>query len=365
MPTRSAGLSPGLRAILDEAALDPRQIRRVVHATTLFTNALIERKGAQDRAADHGGLPRRAGDRPRAQIRALRPLHRDAQAAGAAAWRREVDERLAPTAAVANAARRRRRAEPRSPTWWSRASKPRRSCFLHAYANPAHERAIGAAIAERFRNCSISLSSDVAPEIREYLRAWTTVANAYVRPLAEIYLERLEQRAARPRAFPAALFLMLSNGGLTHVSEAKRAPVQLLESGPAAGALAGAWFGRNAGLERVLAFDMGGTTAKLAPGRRRRAAGRLRLRGGAREALPARLRPADPDRHGRADRDRRRRRLDRAQRASSARSMSGRRAAAPQPGPGLLRPRRHRRHRHRCRPDARAISMRTSSSAAP
>ena len=136
-------------------------------------------------------------------------------------------------------------------------------CFLHAYANAAHERAIGAAVAERFQNLSISLSSDVAPEIREYLRASTTVANAYIRPLAEIYLERLEQ-ALRAEGIPGGLFLMLSNGGLTHVSEAKRAPVQLLESGPAAGALAGAWFGRNAGLDRVLAFDMGGTTAKLA-----------------------------------------------------------------------------------------------------
>jgi N-methylhydantoinase A len=136
-------------------------------------------------------------------------------------------------------------------------------CFLHAYANPIHERAVGAAVAERFQNLSISLSSDVAPEIREYLRASTTVANAYIRPLAELYLERLEQ-ALRAEGIPGGLFLMLSNGGLTHVSEAKRAPVQLLESGPAAGALAGAWFGRNAGLDRVLAFDMGGTTAKLA-----------------------------------------------------------------------------------------------------
>jgi len=136
-------------------------------------------------------------------------------------------------------------------------------CFLHSYANPAHERAIGAAVAERFQNLSISLSCDVAPEIREYQRASTTVANAYIRPLAEVYLERLEH-ALSSSGIPGGLFLMLSNGGLTHVSEAKRTPVQLLESGPAAGALAGAWFGRNAGLQRVLAFDMGGTTAKLA-----------------------------------------------------------------------------------------------------
>jgi N-methylhydantoinase A len=91
----------------------------------------------------------------------------------------------------------------------------------------------------------------------------TSVANAYVRPLAETYLDHLEA-ALHGAGIPGSLFLMLSNGGLTHVAEAKRAPVQLLESSPAAGALAGAWFSRHAGLNRVLAFDMGGTTAKLA-----------------------------------------------------------------------------------------------------
>lgn len=84
-----------------------------------------------------------------------------------------------------------------------------------------------------------------------------------MRPIARIYLENLE-KALKQAGIPESLFLRLSNGGLTHVAEPKRAPVQLLESGPAAGALAEAWFGRHAGLDRVLAFDMGGTTAKLA-----------------------------------------------------------------------------------------------------
>jgi N-methylhydantoinase A len=119
------------------------------------------------------------------------------------------------------------------------------------------------AVTQKFPTLSITLSSDIAPEIREYPRCVTAVANAYVRPIAEIYLESLE-KALKQVGIPGSLFLMLSNGGLTHVAEAKRAPVQLLESGPAAGALAGAWFGRHAGLDRVLAFDMGGTTAKLA-----------------------------------------------------------------------------------------------------
>src|SRR5258708_6785340 len=177
-------------------------------------------------------------------------------------WRREARERLAPDGSV-EIALELDAALAEVTALVKDGVESLAICFLHAYANAAHERAIGAAVAERFQNLSISLSSDVAPEIREYLRASTTVANAYIRPLAEIYLERLEQ-TLRAEGIAGGLFLMLSNGGLTHVSEAKRAPVQLLESGPAAGALAGAWFGRSAGLDRVLAFDMGGTTAKIA-----------------------------------------------------------------------------------------------------
>ena len=248
--------------MLEKAGAKPEQIGRVVHATTLFTNALIERKGAKT------GLLTTAGFRDVLEIGRERKYElydlfiEMPKPLVARPWRREARERLAPDgtveipldvdAALAEVA-----------DLVKQGVESLAICFLHAYANPAHERAIGAAVAERFQNLSLSLSSDIAPEIREYLRASTTVANAFVRPLAEIYLERLEQ-ALRDEGIPGGLFLMLSNGGLTHVSEAKRAPVQLLESGPAAGALAGAWFGRNAGLDRVLAFDMGGTTAKLA-----------------------------------------------------------------------------------------------------
>ena len=109
----------------------------------------------------------------------------------------------------------------------------------------------------------VSISSDVSPQIREYERSVTTVANAYVKPLADGYLDLMLQEI-RDVGIAAPLFMMLSNGGLTHVEEAKRVPIQLLESGPAAGALAGAFFGQRSGIEDVLAFDMGGTTAKLA-----------------------------------------------------------------------------------------------------
>ena len=326
-PARGAMM--GTRRVLAQGGRDARQVGRVVHATTLFTNALIERKGAKT------GLITTAGFRDVLEIGRERKYElydifiEMPKPLVPRPWRREAPERLAPDgtveipldldAALAEVA-----------ALVEQGVESLAICFLHAYANPAHERAIGAAVAKRFPDLSISLSSDIAPEIREYPRASTTVANAYVRPLAESYLERLEQ-ALRERGIPAGSSSMLSNGGLTHVSEAKRAPVQLLESGPAAG---------RAGRRLVRPQCRARPRARLRHGRhdgqagarrRRRAAGRLGLRGGAREALPARQRPADPDRHGRADRDRRRRRLDRAQVASSARSRSGRRAAARSP----------------------------------
>ncbi|HSI01710.1 MAG TPA: hydantoinase/oxoprolinase family protein [Reyranella sp.] len=256
------GAIEGTRQVLRKAGARPDQVGRVVHATTLFTNALIERKGART------GLLTTAGFRDVLEIGRERKYElydlfiEMPKPLVPRPWRREAVERLAADGSVEKPidldAALHEVAE-----LVEQGVESLAICFLHAYANPAHERAIGAAIAERYQNLSISLSSEVAPEIREYLRASTTVANAFIRPLAEVYLERLEQ-ALRAEGIPGSLFLMLSNGGLTHVSEAKRVPVQLLESGPAAGALAGAWFGRNAGLERVLAFDMGGTTAKLA-----------------------------------------------------------------------------------------------------
>ena len=256
------GALEGARRVLAKAGVKPEQVGRVVHATTLFTNALIERKGARTGLLTTAGFAdvleiarERKYELYDLFIEMPRPLV-------PRPWRREARERLAPDGSV-EIALDVEAALAEVAELVEQGVESLAICFLHSYANPAHERAIAAAVAERFPNLSISLSSDIAPEIREYQRASTTVANAYIRPLAEIYLERLEQALAAS-GIPGGLFLMLSNGGLTHVSEAKRTPVQLLESGPAAGALAGAWFGRNAGLERVLAFDMGGTTAKLA-----------------------------------------------------------------------------------------------------
>jgi N-methylhydantoinase A len=134
--------------------------------------------------------------------------------------------------------------------------------FLHAYANPRHEAEAARRIARRHPTLAVTTSHEVAPEIREYERASTTVANAYIKPLARQYLAAMAERVA-DLGIPAPLLLMLSSGGLTHVAEAERTPVQMLESGPAAGALAAAFFGSPDSHGNLLAFDMGGTTAKL------------------------------------------------------------------------------------------------------
>jgi N-methylhydantoinase A len=259
-PSRGAML--GLENLLRRSGIAPQRIGRVVHATTLLTNALIERKGAPT------GLITTAGfadvlEIGRERKYELYDLFLEMPAPLVARpWRREVPERLAADGSVEiplDLEALMHQAE----ALVADGVRSLAICFLHAYANPVHERAAAEAVARRFPDLSLSLSCDIAPEIREYPRVMTTVVNAYVKLLAETYLDRLEA-ALRGIGIPGGLFLMLSNGGLTHVAEAKRSPVQLLESGPAAGALAGAWFSRQAGLQRVLAFDMGGTTAKLA-----------------------------------------------------------------------------------------------------
>ncbi|MEX2642604.1 MAG: hydantoinase/oxoprolinase family protein [Acetobacterales bacterium] len=254
------GVVDGIRKLLDAQSIDAGRIQRVVHATTLFTNALIERKGAKT------GLVTTEGFRDVLEIgrerkyelydifiempEALVPRH----------LRREVPERLSELGEVEtplDEAALMREVDALVEAGCNSLA----IVFLHAYANPVHEQAAAKAIRKKYPDLSVTASSDVAPEIREYERASTTVINAYVRPLAEDYLERLAAQI-RDLGAPGPFFLMLSNGGLTHIEEAKRTPVQLLESGPAAGALAGAFFGTNSGEDSVLAFDMGGTTAK-------------------------------------------------------------------------------------------------------
>ncbi len=134
-------------------------------------------------------------------------------------------------------------------------------CFLHAYRNPAHEREAAAIIRAAFPDVAVSISSDVVAELWEYQRCNTTCANAYVQPLMGRYIAKLE-RELRARGFRGELRFMHSAGGLLSPETARDFPIRMLESGPAGGGLATAFFGAAAGKQDVISFDMGGTTAK-------------------------------------------------------------------------------------------------------
>ena len=135
-------------------------------------------------------------------------------------------------------------------------------CLLHSYVNPEHERAVGAILAEELPGIPVSLSSEVAPEFREYLRASTTVINAVIRPVVEHYLQRIEERLVAA-GIDAKLLVMQSSGGVFSSQAAARRPVFMVESGPAAGVIAAAHLGGTIGRPDILSFDMGGTTAKV------------------------------------------------------------------------------------------------------
>jgi N-methylhydantoinase A len=255
------GVVAGVRTILAESGLDPRGISRVVHATTLFTNALIERKGAAT------GLLATAGFRDMLEIGRERKYDlydidiENPPPLVPRNWRREADERIRADGSVMRALD--------VPALLGEIDALRAHgvnsvalVFLHAYANPAHEAAAAAAIAAHAPGLFVTPSHQVVREIREYERASTTVARAYIKPIAAGYLAALAEELAG-LGIAAPLLLMLSSGGLADAAEVNRNPVQMLESGPAAGALAAAFFGARDDVADLLAFDMGGTTAKL------------------------------------------------------------------------------------------------------
>src|SRR5262249_47610791 len=134
-------------------------------------------------------------------------------------------------------------------------------CFLHAYANPAHEVEVGAMIRERAPHVALTLSSEILPEMREFERTSTAVTNAYVMPVMGRYLASLEGDLRRMEA-RAPLLVMQSNGGVMTADGGRRRPVHVIESGPAAGVIATAALARAIGAPNALSIDMGGTTAK-------------------------------------------------------------------------------------------------------
>lgn len=255
------GVLDGTRRLLRERTRAAADVQTVVHGTTLVTNALIERRGARTALVVTRGF--------RDLLEMARESRYDIYDIGI-----ELPTPLVPRALVFEVTER--MDAHGTPVVPLAADEVRRIagdlrahgveavavCLLHAYRNPAHERAIAALLAREAPGVVVSLSSDVVADIREYERASTTVANAYVQPTIRLYLDRLREELQR-LAVQAPLLIMTSDGGTISCEAAVRYPVRLVESGPAGGALAAAYLGGQTGLRDIIAFDMGGTTAKI------------------------------------------------------------------------------------------------------
>lgn len=257
----SLAVETGLHELLTQAKLDAAQVKTLVHGTTLVTNAIIERKGAATALLTTAGFRDvvEIGREQRYELYDLMLEHpkplvprylrfdvpQRTYADGSEACpldldfvqrlARELDEKNIHALAIS---------------------------FLHSFSNPSDEQAARQAILEIAPRMRVSISSDVVPEIREFERTSTTIANVYVQGRVERYLRELQDRLQRI-GFDGNFFLMLSSGGIATVETAIKFPVRLLESGPAAGALAAAHSGQLCGRPDLLSFDMGGTTAKL------------------------------------------------------------------------------------------------------
>ncbi|HZQ60289.1 MAG TPA: hydantoinase/oxoprolinase family protein [Casimicrobiaceae bacterium] len=257
----SEGITDGLAGARRQG-LDIDSVSRILHGTTVATNALLEGKGARV------ALLTTRGFRDVLEIRRLRmPVLYDIR------WRKpaplvprqrrfEIDERIDADGRI----------ERPLDEGSARATIERvlaqevdaiAICLINAYANGAHERRLRELVRERNPQISVTLSSELLPEIREYERTSTTVVNAYVLPLVRDYLAGLEQKLAR-EAIAKPLTIMQSSGGAMSAAAAAERPIHIIESGPAAGVVGAAELARRLGNLSLLSFDMGGTTAKAA-----------------------------------------------------------------------------------------------------
>ncbi len=256
-----AGFFAGVSNVMNAARVGPRDVDGVVvHATTIVTNALIERKGRPTALLVTEGFR---------DILRIRNEHRyemyDPQI--------EFPDPLVPSELTFGVAERVRadgtvlrrpdadEVEALARTLKAKGVASLAICFLNSYANPENERAVGERLAALLPDVFLTLSSDVAPQIREYPRASTATVNAYTMPISLPYLRGLSGRLKR-EGFPNSPLIMLSSGGVVGAETAGRNPARMIESGPAAGALAGCHYAEVLGIKRLMSFDMGGTTAK-------------------------------------------------------------------------------------------------------
>ncbi len=251
----------GMHQVCEKAGIEPSAIDQIIHGTTLATNALIERRGAKTALITTEGfrdviemrtesrfeqydlnlnLPDPLLSREKrfivpGRVDAKGDILIDLQRADVEA----VVDRIASAGFESVAVG-----------------------LIHSYLNPAHELLVREVLAEKLPDVSVSISSEVSPQMREYERFNTVVANAYIKPLMASYLGRLEDKLSG-EGVRCRIFLMHSGGGIISIQNAAEFPVRLVESGPAGGAVFAAHIAARYGLHKVLSFDMGGTTAKI------------------------------------------------------------------------------------------------------
>ena len=235
--------------------------QRVNHATTLVANAILERKGLPTALLTTGGFRDILETRLEYRYNVYDLFIRYPEPIVPRHHRYSVSERLYSDGEVH---RPLVEAEIEAVGMQIAAAGIRSVaiCFLHAYRNPAHEQRAAEILRNKFPGISLSISHEVNPEPREYQRSSTTVLDAYVKPLVHKYLTALEQGLAE-QGYTQGLEIMLSNGGSATAGLAREFPIQMIESGPAAGVEAAIWMCRQFGITEALSFDMGGTTAKL------------------------------------------------------------------------------------------------------
>jgi len=255
------GVMDGLAQVLEHGGTDPDDIGVVLHGTTLATNALIERRGAKTAlitTEGHRDVLEMAFENRFEQydvnIDRPRPLV-------PRRWRLTVPERMNAAGEVLTPLDQEALAA-LVPRLAGEGIESIAVGFLHGYANPTHERLVRDALTDALPGLSITLASDVCPEIREFERFSTACANAYVKPLMSRYLADLRDRL---NAFGVGcpFLMMTSGGGLCSVETAREFPIRLVESGPAGGAILAARIAEELELRRVVSLDMGGTTAKI------------------------------------------------------------------------------------------------------
>jgi N-methylhydantoinase A/oxoprolinase/acetone carboxylase beta subunit len=254
------GVLHGVQEFMAHADWSLAEAATAIHSTTLITNAIIERTGAPTALLTTRGF-RDILAMGREQIYDIYDLF--AQFPKPLVPRQHrygVSERVTRDGTVLQRLDLTEVHEVLGKLW-AQGMRSLAVVFLHSYRNPVHEQAVRQLVQQHFPALALSLSSEVAPVLGEYTRTATTVVDAYVKPLVGAYLQHLTTDLQQ-LGYTHRLYLMLSGGGAATSEAAAEQPGRLLESGPAAGVLAAGFYGRLAGLEDLLSFDMGGTTAK-------------------------------------------------------------------------------------------------------